>query len=91
MPASRRSAGKHFKLPNFRARVSIFRLPYRVNKGSLKSLQNLHPIERRRLADILSNKKHVATSRRRFILDFRLPHRTSQRQPETTLPRFQAA
>nr|WP_314485894.1 hypothetical protein [uncultured Kingella sp.] len=52
MPASRRSAGKHFRLPNFRARVSIFRLPYRVNKGSLKSLQNLHPMERWRLANV---------------------------------------
>jgi len=45
--------------------------------GSLKSLQNLQPMERRRLVDILPTSKillniHLATSHRRSILGFRL-------------------
>ena len=44
----------------------------------LKPLQNLQPMERRRLADILANQScsvcsHLAASRRRSILGFRLP------------------
>ena len=46
--------------------------------GSLKPLQNLQPMERQRLADIFPINKHVeshlATSRRRSILGFRLPY-----------------
>jgi|GEM_PF-5018327 len=45
----------------------------------LKPLQNLQPMERRRLADILANQScsvcsHLAASRRRSILGFRLPY-----------------
>ena len=44
----------------------------------LKPLQNLQPMEHRRLADILANQScsvcsHLAASRRRSILSFRLP------------------
>ena len=50
----------------------------RSRGGSLKLLETLQPMERRRLADILPANKamviyYLATSRRRSILVFRLP------------------
>ncbi|WP_369586420.1 hypothetical protein [Kingella oralis] len=45
--------------PHTLRRETVFRLPqcFRLRLGSLKSLQNLQPMERRRLADILLTNK----------------------------------